>query len=147
MLFRSSDTKYALGFYNTIFEKYTKSKVDTPTDPLNQTINSCIHLLKSTNNSYSIEDLIKLTCQNDEYICNYILGDLKNINNPKKLKVENNRKIRKIYDALRSMNEIQIVNCKPMIFKYKDKDDINLRMSDMSDMSDNFRIHLTLDHP
>ena len=131
------DVKEALEFFNAVIYQYTESTVFIPDDPKNMTITVFIDILKNSSFAYSLEELAKEACRKNEYVKSYILADNKNNNNHDKLlKIENNRKLRNIYEFLLENSHIVKTQERPITLQWiKDK----ILLSDLSDASDTYK--------
>ena len=92
------DAREALEFFNAVIYQYTDSTVLIPGDPKNISISVFIEILKTSRHAYSLEELSKTACEKNEYVKSYLLEGNKINNHNRLLKLENNRKLRNIYE-------------------------------------------------
>lgn len=132
----AEDTKEALKFYNAVTCKYVNSVVSIPQAPHIVAFETCIQFLKKVEIPIPFEELVRTICQEDEFIKTYLFGYDSKITEHA-LKMENNTKIRKLYQMLCSdKNNIQITNRKPTAFQYLLSNVKTKYVSDRSDGSD-----------
>jgi replicative DNA helicase Mcm len=152
----AEDAREALEFFNAVIYQYTKSTVFIPEDPKYVTISVFTEILKASPTAYSLEELTKKACEKNEFVKLYLWGNKNNYNYS--LKIENNRKLRSVYELLIENTHIARVKEKPIVLQWmnshslsdttdiydipKDKNvcnennDGNNGMSYVSDMSD-----------
>jgi len=127
----AEDAKEALEFFNAVIYQYTESTIFIPGDPKHIAISAFTDILKtSSSTAYTIEEIAKKACEKDEYVKSYLLGNKKNYNHL--LKLQNNRKLRNVYDLLIENSHIAIVKAKPVVLQW-----INSPAS-LSDTSDTY---------
>ena len=94
----AEDARESLEFFNAVIYQYTESTVFIPDDPKHIAISVFTDILKTTSIGYSLEELTKKACEKSEYVKSYLLGNKNNFNHL--LKLENNRKLRSVYELL-----------------------------------------------
>jgi replicative DNA helicase Mcm len=135
------DAKEALEFYNAVIYQYLDSTVLIPNDPKDIAIFEFTNILKNSVFAYSLEELATRACQNNKYVGAYLLGENKqdnnynNKNSHNQLKIENNKKLRNIYNLLIENPNVKIVNEKPIALQWLRKE-ASTSLSDLSDSSD-----------
>jgi replicative DNA helicase Mcm len=113
------DVKEALEFFNAVIYQYTESIILIPEDPKNITISVFKDILKESPFALSLEELVKITCEKNPYVKSYLLGNNNKTNNLNRfLKVENNRKLRGIYELLIENSNIKRINEKPIALQW-----------------------------
>jgi replicative DNA helicase Mcm len=124
----ADDVIYATKFYNAIIYNYIGFKATIPKDPVKLIIEESIAILKDNmGNPISFNDLIKQICFENEYIKSYLLGS-----NCKKtneeidilLRIDRNKKVRRIKNILCNDKNIAIINKNPIILQHKE--DVNI---------------------
>lgn len=125
------DAKEALEFFNVVIYQFVNSTVMIPDDPKNIAISVLIDILRNSAFAYSLEELAKIACEGNDYVKSYLLGGNKNKSNIYSylLKIENNKKLRNIYNLLIGNSNIKIVNEKPIALQW-------VGFSSVSDPSD-----------
>lgn len=108
------DVKEALEIYNMVIFKFINNIVPIPRDPAIYTVEKCSKVLEDSGYQWLFEDLIDDVCSKDDYIKRYLLGQYADTVDRKKLRMQDNRKVRHIYDLLLKDSSIRIVNKKPL---------------------------------
>ncbi len=126
------DAREALEFFNAVIYQYADSTVLIPGDPKNISISVFTEILKNSRHAYSLEELSKTTCEKNEYVKSYLLEGNKSNNHNRLFKIENNRKLRNIYDHLIENPHIARIREKPIVLQWID----SRSPSDISDASD-----------
>jgi replicative DNA helicase Mcm len=130
-----ADAKDAMEFYNIVIYQYLESTVLIPDDPKSIAISEFTKILKESHYAFSLEELGKIACEKNEYVKSYLLGNVNNkTNNPNHfLRIENNRKLRSIYDLLIENPNIRRINEKPIALQWINS---NSSLSDITDTYD-----------
>ena len=104
-----NDAKEAAEFYNVMISKFLQI-VKIPENPRDLTVKICIEILRSHKSSaISFQDLIIKAKQENQQVRDYIGHNLK---------MQNNYKLRAVYDLLTNNSNIKIINEKPVVLKY-----------------------------
>lgn len=118
----SEDAREALQFYNAVIIKYIENLAPIPDDPAVHTYEECLGILQlgMHKTSYLFDDLIYEACRNDKIIQMYLLGanSTTTVIDRKKLKIENNHKVRRVKELLLRNKNIKKVNAKPLTLQY-----------------------------
>jgi replicative DNA helicase Mcm len=126
----AEDARESLEFFNAVIYQYTESTVFIPDDPKHIAISVFTDILKTTSIGYSLEELTKKACEKSEYVKSYLLGNKNNFNHL--LKLENNRKLRSVYELLIENSHIARVKEKPIVLQWIDPNSL----SDTTDTTD-----------
>lgn len=133
------DAKEALEFFNAVIIQYQSFIQTIPKDPRYLAIGVFMDILKP-GFPYSFEELAKSVCERNEYVKSYLVGSSHNDKvkaSKNNFKIENNKKLRNIYDILKENPHIQIISGKPIVLKWNPlRLDNNNSTSDLSDLSD-----------
>ncbi len=132
------DAKEALEFFNAIIIQYQAFVQTIPKDPRDLAIGIFIDILKP-GIPYSFEELAKSACEKDDYVKSYLQSGYykdKVKTNKNKFKIENNKKLRNIYEILTHNPHIQIVSAKPIVLKWNPLRLDSNNTSDLTDLSD-----------
>lgn len=121
----AEDTREALQFYNAVITKYIENLAPIPDDPAVHTYEECLGILElgMHKTSYLFDDLIYEACRNDKIIQVYLLGANSTTTgiDRKKLKIDKNRKVRRVMELLLRNKKVKKVNAKPLTLQYYDK--------------------------
>jgi DNA replicative helicase MCM subunit Mcm2 (Cdc46/Mcm family) len=119
-----TDAKEVMEFYNVILVDFQKSVVISQS-PRDLAYNECISLLEQFKEfeGIQLEELITMICQRNKQLANYFEYDKTN----KSFKIENNKKVRRVYEMLLNHSKIIKVQEKPIVLKW---------LSDPTDLSD-----------
>ncbi len=74
-----------------------------------------LRYIKTSSIGYSLEELTKTACEKNEYVKSYLLGNKNNSNHL--LKLDNNRKLRSVYELLIENSHIDRVKEKPIVLQ------------------------------
>lgn len=132
----SEDVIHATKFYNSMIFNYTGSTAPIPKDPVRLIIDRCITILKD--NQYStnvLAELMKQVCEENDYIRSYLVTPSKKVEENKSLRLDKNKKVRKIWELLRNDDNVAVVNKNPITLQFRDKDALPCR-SEGSDGSE-----------
>lgn len=122
------DAKEALDFFNEVSFQYMSTIVSVPRDPRDTCINVFIEILKKSSFPYSLEELAKAACEMDENVKSYLTSG------NQKLKLDINKKLRRVYEILIENSNIRLVKTKPSVLKYNSLNQDHL--SDLYDLYD-----------
>jgi replicative DNA helicase Mcm len=121
----AEDTREAQQFYNAVITKYIENLAPIPNDPAVYTYEECLGILElgMHKTSYLFDDLIYEACRNDKIIKVYLLGANSTTTDidRKKLKIDKNRKVRRVMELLLRNKKVKKVNAKPLTLQYYDK--------------------------
>jgi hypothetical protein len=102
------DAYEAQQFYNVILQQL-QQMVNIVTDPSDEAYNTCLEILLGFTISIQFDELIKMACERNVRVGNYI-GD--------KYKLRENSKLRPILEKLRNHSQVMTVSEKPIVLKW-----------------------------
>jgi MoxR-like ATPase len=109
----AEDARETMQFYNIILQQH-QQVVSIPDSPRDVTYNECVSILKESKLAITLDELVKSACQRNEQVKRY-LGD-----NKRPLRLQDNWKLRSVYEMLLNHEYIKRVNEKPIVFQWLD---------------------------
>lgn len=118
-----TDAKETMEFYNVMLVNFQKSVIVSQS-PRDIAFQECVLMLEQSKEfgGIHLEELITMICQKNKQLADYF-----GFGKTKLLKIENNKKIRHVYEMLLNHSKIKIVQQKPVVLRW---------LSDLTDLSD-----------
>jgi DNA replicative helicase MCM subunit Mcm2 (Cdc46/Mcm family) len=115
--------KETMEFYNVMLLNFQKSVIVSQS-PRDIAFQECVLILEQSKDfgGIHLEELITMICQKNKQLADYFGFD-----KTKSLKIEDNKKIRHVYEMLLNHSKIKIVQQKPVVLRW---------LSDLTDLSD-----------
>lgn len=106
------DAKDTIQFYNVVLQQFQRV-VNVPCNPRDLTFNECLEILKNSRTYFTLEELVKQACHNNQYIERYVcFGN-------KPLRLRDNIKVRGVYEMLLNHPNIRRVQEKPVVLQWR----------------------------
>jgi hypothetical protein len=109
-----ADAKESMEFYNVILQQLNQI-VNVTTNPSDEAFECCISVLRESSSPIAFDELIESVRAKNDRVRRYS-GD--------KLKLRENKKLRRILERLRNDTHIRTVNEKPVVLKWVSDDNV-----------------------
>ena len=127
------DARETMDFYNVMLLEFQKSVVVSQS-PREIAYQECVSMLEQCKEfgGITLEELITKVCQGNKQLANYFEYG------KKQLKIENNKKVRNVYDMLLNHSNIKKIQDSPIVLQWlpNEKNKENNNSTDLSDSSD-----------
>jgi hypothetical protein len=120
------DAYEAQQFYNVILQQL-QQMVNIVTDPSDEAYNACLEILRGFIGAIQFDELIKMACDRNLRVRNYI-GD--------KHKLRENSKLRPILEKLRNHSQVNTISEKPIVLKWNNGDELPANEGGTCDVCD-----------